>query len=632
MGIAKSNAKSFEIKPRNLETEKPKPVVKDQPKIEPLKTATADETVFKNKLAGLKTEASYQKLKLTRSLNAADDISTDNTRTVRFSRVDGATKATYEQIMTAATEVSTAQDRVEAAQTAVAEIEAQFNSDLLELGPMLTDAQREQFIRDFRAEHAEVYQEYDAAIAALEESLKTHRGVLVEGAVNHPMVAETLFDALATNAATGDPQFTLEFTNQLLAAGQYEVGWHLFGEQNAQEIFDKILQPAMLRAPADALLEADGDVDRAVNIYISNLGNLVSVTDLLASLNADKTFDLEAYSDYLTEISKAQPADAARLAAEGESLGRVGTMFAAAGLFFNFSAAGNTEGWQQIDHLASGTQAVLELLPGVLSAAQRYGMLGDDALRAGAIASRLAPVVGIVANFAALMAHGQDMRNNPNAGLFMAIVGDTTALVGSFFASFPVTAPIGVPLAAVGTLISATGEILSSFIRRDENILRKQQLLENLGIPTDAARVLASSSGDRIRELQTLGLSAEQIQTLAGQYQAGFFDGFGALDGFYTFAQTFGLTGNEIFGLLNAVGNVSDAPEAVLSEILEQISAFTFSSDPYSTTEWIGILNDLADEYGQRAANLNNPHYAEVSAGLRAILAQLESAQYTPDN
>ena len=512
MAIAKSSEKSFETKTRSVVSEKPKTADQERPKtetskIETLKTDAADRAVFENKTAALKNEASYKKFRLNQDLRAKGGANSElETRAAQFSQVNGMTGVANEQAIAASEEIRTAQYRVQDAQAEVERIEEQFNDDLVEVGGVLTDEQRETAIKEFREQNAAVYQERDAAAQALNDSLKTHRAIMTEAAANDFFFAGQLYDALAVNAETGDPNLTLEITNDVLAR-DIQDSRNPFSEYTDQLVFEDIIQPAMVRAAGDTLVQTEGNVEQAVEAYLAKVGDLTSIVDVIDSVGGVE-FSFQDYGNYLSEMARATPEEAVRLAGQADEMGAAGRLFASAGLLFNFSAAANAEGWEKLDYTLSGTQAALELLPDVLKAAGRYS---DEAarlgLRAGTVAARLTPILGIAANFAALAAHGQDMRNNPNAGLFIAILGDTTALIGSYLESFPVTAPLGAPLSAVGTLVSILGDVISDAIRGDEDKQRQQRLLESAGIPTAAAQTLVNADRERLQELKDLGIS-----------------------------------------------------------------------------------------------------------------------------
>lgn len=626
MAIAKSTEKSFEVKTRTVESGKPKNGFKEPPKTEMPKTDAADRAVFENKTAALKNEAEYQRFRLNRDLRAkgGGDI-----RAAQFSQVKSVNGVPNGPAIAASEEIRAAQYRVQDAQAEVARIEEQFNDDLVEVGTVLTDDQRETAIREFREQNAATYQELDEAAQALNDSLRTHRSVMVEAAANDFFFAGDLHSALAVNAETGDPQLTLEITNQILAR-DIQDSRNPFSEYTGQIVFDDIIQPAMTRAAGDALIRSEGNVERAVEAYLAEAGNLASVVDVIDSVGGVE-FSFEDYGNYLRDMARATPEEAVRLAGQAEEMGAAGRLFASAGLLFNFSAAANAEGWEKLDYAASGTQAALELLPDVLKAAGRYS---DEAarlgVRAGTVAARLTPILGIAANFAALAAHGQDMRNNPNAGLFIAILGDATALIGSYFESFPVTAPLGAPISAVGTLVSIIGEGISDIIRGDEDRQRQQRLLESAGIPAATARTLVNANGERLQELKDLGISNTLIQTLAGRYDGSLFEGSGrgfSLVGVKELAQTFGLSGYDVYNLLTRAGGDggSDA-DAVLGMTLHRLTdSANWDSRTNSRQGWLTVLNELSAEYARSARDdaRNGAYYRDISEAFARLRNQL---------
>ncbi len=136
----------------------------------------------------------------------------------------------------------------------------------------------------------------------------------------------------------------------------------------------------------------------------------------------------------------------------------------------------------------------------------------------GSFAAKVAPGLALIANVIQLKGDIDALRDDPNAGEFIAAFGSLVGAAGgavSYF--FP---PAGVVLGLAGTALHFIGDFVSNLITGNEerNALLDDQahLLEAAtGLDFDAARELAKAQPRALARLAQLGVSPEQIRALA---------------------------------------------------------------------------------------------------------------------
>ncbi len=136
----------------------------------------------------------------------------------------------------------------------------------------------------------------------------------------------------------------------------------------------------------------------------------------------------------------------------------------------------------------------------------------------GSFAAKIAPGLALIANVIQLKGDIDNLRDDPNAGEFIAAFGSLIGAAGgavSYF--FP---PAGVVLGLAGTALHAIGDLVSNLItgneKRNELLDDQAHLLEAAtGLQFDAAREIARAQPRALARLAQLGVSPEQIRALA---------------------------------------------------------------------------------------------------------------------
>jgi len=118
--------------------------------------------------------------------------------------------------------------------------------------------------------------------------------------------------------------------------------------------------------------------------------------------------------------------------------------------------------------------------------------------------------------------HGDEFKQNPNAGLMVAVLGDTVGIVGSFMQMFPPSAPIGEAVSALGTILSVGGDLLSEFVTDRESRIRREEILSKMFNDPALGKTLANSDPERFRELKDrFGFTADDMKDLARKFGLG---------------------------------------------------------------------------------------------------------------
>ncbi|WP_225410131.1 hypothetical protein [Stigmatella hybrida] len=406
----------------------------------------------------------------------------------------------------AASQVSSAQASLDTAREEVKEADEVLKGQLARLGPALTDAQKQEYIKAYHEEHKDVYEaEAQAATefrTALEDpALAQNTDALKEG-----------YTALAESS---EAQAALDWASRSYT----QAGSPLHQDAALAEIAGK----AAATASTDIIAQA-GTPQEGVALLREKLAPFMEGAEVAGSIK-----DLKEAFDIAEEAANGNYDRLADLAEDWSGQSSLMKSIAVIGVAAGAASATNElrQGnyAEAIGALAETGQNGLELLAGVTKSLAQSGklaeMLGSHAAKAerlAGLASRFAPALGAAAASASLYQHATE--DDKNAGTWLAMGGDLLSIAGSVLEATPL-APVGGIINAAGTVLTAVGDFASGIINRGERQQEEKDLmaaaneaLARQGLPTIPEDVIeaVSSQDSRADRLQALGLTPEQVQ------------------------------------------------------------------------------------------------------------------------
>ncbi|WP_224245985.1 hypothetical protein [Hyalangium gracile] len=513
----------------------------------------------------------------------------------------------------AASALNKAQDAYDSAHEEVTELDQKLAEQLGELGPSLTEEQKEAYIKAYHTEHSEAYAANEQAAADLAEALTDPQ--LDQAVIQNPQLAYAAADAAAALAGGSHAAEVLEWAGRA------------FDPANpASDAYSKIEEPLTTTTPDGYRLELHPSIDLGEHIIGPALGGAAgqlaaesgdvnsaieqfeSLVDGLKGI-AEGAFQAQGGVELLNAIGglKDGKIDEVATAFTSVDSGAVSTGLGAAAVVFAGLAAKDAaqEGdyAEFVEQLASagrsGTEVLASALHSFTGAAKTVG--GLDVAPASFL-DRLAPGLGVVANAIEFGQDTADFLEDPSVGHGLQALGDLVALVGSGVA---VAVPgVGQIIEGVGLVIAGIGTLITGNEEKKERDAEQEKLLLEAGVDPEVARTLAEGDEQPTQFSEELGMSPEDIQELARNHPV-LFEAPGYSQSLIDAAKAAGLDGDEVNGFIDALSE--DDPN-----YLQTFFAALSSKSAYSQSVHDESLRQLIDGQFPTASEYVREHSPEV--------------------
>ncbi len=501
---------------------------------------------------------------------------------------------------TAMRELQGAVGEYESALQAVEGRNEELAAQLSAFGPALTEQQKADFIKAYQnhPDNAAVFQRLESAAANLARVVERQGPALENAAITRPADAQRLGDALAHLATSSQAATAVKMGARILADPASPLGQAFAAVPDFEK---RVMEQGIPNAAAQIMALAATPQD--------GLRQLKELLAPLAEAGSGLKDGYETIQEGLDAIESAINGNYNRLDvlaqdfAESSPLARG---MAVAGIVFGAASAVNAgrEGnyLEMLNGLASTGQDGLELLAGATEALTRSGRLaqyGVDAAQASRFASfatKLAPALGLVANATSFAMHFNDLRDDPNIGEAVALMGDAIGVLGSAIELIPGGQPVGIVVNGVGAVISTLGDAASWLLERHEFTSQQREFLQQAGVKEPLLSTLMDSDGERVRELvDELKITPEQVQRLAVEMPWLLTEGSNNglnLDNFVRMTQAFGITGTEAYDLLRGMGTGAEDPQhntyVVLANLMRE------GHGAQTQADWRSVVSRLA--------------------------------------
>ncbi|WNG48194.1 hypothetical protein F0U60_31705 [Archangium minus] len=518
-------------------------------------------------------------------------------------------------------ELNEASEAYEEAKADAAKLDEELAKQLSGFGPALTDKQRADYIKAFQ-EHPDnqrVYQELEQTAQRLADVVQRNEGALFNAAITRPdRDATALNKALELLATSPKAQVALEVGGRIVQDPSSTLAQTF---KAFPDFESKVVQAAIPNAAADILAQVDKPEDG-----LKQLQSLLEPFKIAFADTDGAKGDIEDGLAAMDEMVRTNNFDRLRQLADNWETGSGWSKaLASAAVAFGAVAAVNAgregEYGTMIKEIASASKGGLTMLAGAtesLAQAGKFARFGVDAgaqaSRFASFAARLAPALGLVASATSFGLRVGDLKDDPNAGKVIALLGDALGVLGASIELIPGGQPVGLVVSGIAAGITALGEGISWLWEKGEFEAQRREFLDKAGVKDPLRQTLLDADGERVMELvNELKLSPERLQDLAKQHPWLLTEGSNnglSLDNFVKMAKDFGLEGEKAFQLLSTMGAGHEDPAhstyVVLANIMRQGN---FRS---GRGEWLELLGQLRRE-------LPAEHRATIDAMERAL-------------
>ncbi len=449
------------------------------------------------------------------------------------------------------------------------ELDAELDQQLADLGPALTEAQRNAYVRAFHAKHADAYGREDAAAKALEDRINDP--ATRQAALQDPGTAAGVVEAVRLLAKSSHGQAALDW----LAAnfGSSQPGQAAAASAYAGLLDDagiaSIVEDAGASAASAAL--ASGDPQAAVHATLESLqrlanagagGTAVSEGVRLFGAVADSAGRVDGAAQLRRAFSDAFDAEASpkllaaayamagALVVDGWISG-VGSTPAERAKFLGDLAIAAQGGVERAGRLLSSGKNMFWSMTADITKTS-FGAAGD----AGKFLLRNAPILGGLASAFYIVADGAGLVDDPSVWKAGALAGDVMTLA-LLVPGLQVVGWIGVGVAALFSWIDASQEA-------SERHQAELELLREIGVP-DAAIALYDEHQDAVTSLASAGIDFERMVALQASHPEIFLRPENA-EVFAQVVAAAGLSGDEVVQLADAMAGGPDG-ESVFSHL-----------------------------------------------------------------
>ncbi|WP_235685315.1 phage tail tape measure protein [Corallococcus silvisoli] len=421
-----------------------------------------------------------------------------------------------------------------------AELNEKLNQELAKLGPALTDAQKQQYVQEFRESHPDEFAAEEAAAKKLNDALNDPK--LLEAAKNNPDVAKESVDAAKSLAESPQAKGALEWAAKAMDP-QGPAGTAFEGLKD--QIDEDVTAPALSTAAGQLLTENGGDAQAALKA-------LTELTQPLVPLSKGGAALKNGIQTIKAALDSGDPNPLRQLSQSG---GKLGTALAGVGVAFGLASAATDaargEWGKVVKDLAnagrSGAQAAAAVMRTLGESGRIAAQTGEKAAQ---FLSRLAPALGVVANSVVLAEHFKDFLDDPSVGGGVQAFGDAVAVVGAGLGT--VLPGVGQIVEGVGLVLSALGGLIVGKEKQEALDNESEGILKQMGMDPDVAKTLAHGDEQPERLSKDLGLSPEQIQDVAKRYPT-LFDAPGLGQAAIDAAKACGMKGQDAVGFIDAM-------------------------------------------------------------------------------
>ena len=470
---------------------------------------------------------------------------------------DEITQDSLTNISPAAQDIQATLNVYENAQNAAKAADEELQAQLAEVGPSLTEEQKQAYIAAYHEQHASVYDTETAAAETL--TAKLSDPTLIEAARTDPAVAAEIESAL-THLAEGNH-------------GSEVLSWLAANMQSSNDFgfsastYETLVTDALNSASASAV--ASSDPASALDDVLQSLNQLKSLN------NAPKAV-LDAAST-MEDLKKAMVQGASAVEALFQAKGyepnaNPSLMSAAYLMAMAHASSGLIQGLDTSDPnvlvdfgstIATLAQGGAEKVAEAAKNGSKFldnvtgrinSSLGTLSQNANAIAKIMHGAAGVLGAFAAVVDFA-DYLNDPNADAW-----DGLSAVGSLLSAVPLPW-----IAGLGSILSVAGEVAGAIAERSGRAEEQAKLLKKAGLSADAAQAIAydPSAGVALAEA---GLSPEEIQELADTHPGLFEPTDHAAEAFAKAIASMGLTGKDAIALADAMSE-NGTNEEIFAEL-----------------------------------------------------------------
>ncbi|MBN8232491.1 hypothetical protein JYK02_33745 [Corallococcus macrosporus] len=494
-------------------------------------------------------------------------------------------------------------------------LEQRLAGDIASFGPYLTDTQQRAYIEQFRKLHGPDYARFETKAKTLEDALarnalKLEQALRGPDGSEHARSIQAAYTALAQSKGAGE---ALKWAAKMEAPGS-------------------AFAPFMESLPLDTLREKAVS-GALVSFYekfpqatptqaVDHVQKLLTDGYLLQQLGGAK---VDVNVNNLPQAMRTGLSGLRELAAGRTQAGlntlkglesgssHWGGAFAAAGIVLGFLQTNQSEKAQD----ALGTlwaktftgQQVASFTSAALNAANKSG--------GALVAARVAGGLGAFGAALDLIVQGKEIAaGQGNAGTGLSIAGDVMGLVGGALVAAGATG-VGAPLAAVGAAVYIMGELVSlSILSRQEyeaaEQLRAEQrtLLSRAGADAEQVTNLERySSPEQVESLvKSTGWTRDQVLSLGKTFPDFFAGAASTLPQLDTVANDFGLTPDQRYKMLLAIGETGGRPKGsahALNKFAEAVRNYpkntvgiTMPQGLSKKDQWIHFLREMGNRTG----------------------------------
>ncbi|MCP3137765.1 hypothetical protein [Pyxidicoccus xibeiensis] len=515
-------------------------------------------------------------------------------------------------------ELNAASGVYESAKASAAGRDEELAKQLAAFGPALTNEQRSAYIQAFQ-QHPDNKRIYDALTAATENLanvVERNEAALRTAAISRPATdGQALNTALIQLADSPRARVALEVAGRLVTPADSVLARTFMGFPDFET---KAIQEAIPNAAVDILSQLDNPQDG-----LQQLEGLLTPFKLAF---ADTTGAGGDILEGMVELRKMAGGDLGALedlAGKWESCSGWVKALGIAGVAFGGMAAVNAgrEGdygtvLKEIAASSKGGLSMLAETTEALADAGKFALFGVDhgatARSFASFATRLAPVLGLVASATSLGLRLQDLQDEPNVGKLIALVGDAVGVLGAAVELIPGGQPVGVLVSGIAAAITFLGESISWGLEQGEFEAQRREFLEKAGVRDPLLQILLGADPTLVRNLATkLKIAPADVQRLALQYPWLLESGRGtSLDSFVKLAQAFGLEGEAAFQALSTMASSSAYPPDSTLAVLGNLAATGGLAQDQG--QWLAVLNGMRQQLGPE-------HQSTIDALERAL-------------
>jgi hypothetical protein len=169
--------------------------------------------------------------------------------------------------------------------------------------------------------------------------------------------------------------------------------------------------------------------------------------------------------------------------------------------------------------------------------------------------------------------------------------------MGSAIELIPGAEPVGALFGGIGAGVSAAGELLGNFIEDGKIKDEERQGLQAAGLGQGLTDAMVNADSGRVKELShDLKLSPSEIQDLVKTYPR-ILEGTGrgvVFDNVKKMSDQLGLSGAQVYGLLNSIGQGSGNNDAALEVFCDRLQREM--PTPQTADDWKNAIHTIATD------------------------------------